>query len=250
MPQTDPAFWLVATIATGFVGLSKGGWPAIGMLSVPLMSLVMNPLLAAGLLLPVYIVSDAFGVWAYRHAFDRRVLVLMVPAALAGTLLGWGTASLVSDRIVTGLVGLIGAAFALNRLLRNTDHIPARPMRAAPGYFWGLLSGFTSFLIHAGSPPYQIYVLPLKLSKQVFAGTTTIFFAIVNASKLIPYWHLGQLNPGSMQIAALLLLPAVVAVFAGRRLVDLVPTRAFYTIVTWALLVVSVKLIWDAALGG
>jgi hypothetical protein len=35
------------------VGFSKGGWSAIGNLSVPILSLVVNPLTAAALLLPV-----------------------------------------------------------------------------------------------------------------------------------------------------------------------------------------------------
>lgn len=249
MAAADTSFWVAAVLAAVFVGLSKGGWSTVGILGVPVMSLVMSPLQAAGLLLPVYVVSDLFGIWAYRRAFDAKLLRLLVPAGLAGTVLGWATASLVSERAVTGLVGAIGLAFALNVLLRRTDHLPARPMRVLPGYFWGGVAGFTSFISHAGAPPYQVYVLPLKLKKEVFAGTTTILFATLNASKLLPYWQLGQLNPASMEIAAALFVPAVIAVFVGYRLVKIVPTKAFYAIVTWALLLVSVKLLWDAGFG-
>ena len=249
MPIETTGFWAAAVLAAVLVGLSKGGWPVVGMLAVPIMSLVMNPLVAAGLLLPVYIVSDIFGVWAYRREFHRKLLMLLVPAGLLGTLIGWATASIVSERAVTGVVGAIGLAFALNRLLRNGDGAEPRPIRVGPGIFWGTLTGFTSFISHAGAPPYQVFVLPLKLSKQVFAGTTTILFAIINASKLVPYWQLGQLNVGSVKAAALLLGPAVLGVFAGHRLVKVVPTKTFYAIVTWALLLVSVRLLWVAALG-
>lgn len=49
----------------------------------------------------------------------------------------------------------------------------------------------------------------------VYAGTTTVFFAIVNAVKLIPYAALGQLNPDNLRIAAMLCLPAIFGVLAG-----------------------------------
>jgi hypothetical protein len=118
-----------------------------------------------------------------------------------------------------------------------------------PGLFWGAVTGFTSFVSHAGAPPYQVYVLPQRLEKTVFAGTTTVLFAYVNAAKLIPYWALGQLSPGNLKAAAFLMLPAAIAVFAGVRLVRVMPQALFFRLVAWALLLVSVKLLWDAAAG-
>ncbi len=108
------------------------------------------------------------------------------------------------------------------------------------------MSGFTSFVSHAGGPPYQVYVLPLGLEKTVFAGTTTILFAYVNAIKLVPYWALGQLSAENLRVAAVLTLPAVLAVFVGVRLVRILPTALFFRLVAWALLLVSLKLLWDA----
>jgi uncharacterized membrane protein YfcA len=121
------------------------------------------------------------------------------------------------------------------------------PKRAevAPGVFWGAVTGFTSFVSHAGAPPYQVYTLPLGLTKAVFAGTSTIAFAVINAVKLVPYYALGQLSPGNLKTAAVLAVPAAVAVFAGVRLVKWLPERLFFQIVTWALLLISIKLIWD-----
>jgi hypothetical protein len=242
-------FWAAAAIAAALVGMSKGGVPVVGMLGVPVLALVINPVTAAGLLLPVYVVSDVFGLWAYRHAFDRRVLAIVLPGAVAGIAIGWATASVVPEAAVTLLVGLIGLAFAANILLRKP--VVAEPKRAevAPGLFWGALAGFTSFVSHAGAPPYQVYTLPLGLSKAVFAGTTTIAFAVINAVKLIPYHALGQLNPGNLKVAAVLAVPAVVAVFAGVRLVQLMPERLFFRLVVWALALISVKLIWDGTRG-
>ena len=170
----DVIFWLIAGLAAVLVGMGKGGVPVVAMLSVPLMSLYISPVMAAGLLLPIYIVSDVFGLYAYRHAFDRRVLAIMLPATTLGVGLGWATAHLVPEALVTGIVGAIGAAFALNLLLRRRAAATPRPARVAPGLFWGALTCFTSFVSHAGAPPYQVYTLPLRMSKTVFAGTATI----------------------------------------------------------------------------
>ena len=87
------------------VGLSKGGLPAIGMLSVPLLSLVMSPMKAAVLLLPIFVISDMAGIWLYRRHFSAVNLRILVPAGIVGVLIGWGTASLVSERAITFLIG-------------------------------------------------------------------------------------------------------------------------------------------------
>ena len=242
-------FWLAAVLASALVGMGKGGVPVVGMLGVPIMALVMNPVMAAGLLLPVYVVSDAFGLYAYRHAFDRRVLAIVVPGAVVGIGIGWATASVVPEAAVTLLVGVIGVAFALNLILRRPVVAEAKRAEVAPGLFWGAVTGFTSFVSHAGAPPYQVYTLPLGMAKAVFAGTSTIAFAIINAVKLVPYYALGQLNLENLEMAAVLSGPAVVAVFAGVRLVKVMPERLFFRLVTWALLLISLKLIWDGARG-
>ena len=245
----DFAFWALAGLAAVLVGLSKGGLPVVGMLSVPLLALVMSPVAAAGLLLPIYVISDMFGLWAYRRAYDKRVLAIMVPAMTIGVAIGWATASRVSEAWVTVLVGVIGAAFALNLLILRGAARAARPADLAPGLFWGAVAGFTSFVSHAGAPPYQVYVLPLKLEKAVFAGTATIAFAYVNAIKLIPYYALGQISASSLKVVAILAVPASLAVFAGVRLVKIIPEKLFFQLITWTLLGISLKLIGDGISG-
>ncbi|WP_283176882.1 sulfite exporter TauE/SafE family protein [Gemmobacter sp. 24YEA27] len=245
----EPGFWLLAVIAAALVGLSKGGLPAIGILAVPVMALQISPVLAAGILLPVYVVSDMFGLWAYRHAFDRKVLLYLLPGAIAGIAVGGLTASLVPEAAVTALIGAIGLVFSLNLLLRRPADGPPREPKPGPGLFWGLITGITSFVSHSGAPPWQVYTLPLRLEKAVFAGTSTIGFAVINAVKLIPYGLLGQLNPANLRISALLMAPAVASVFVGVWLVRILPAKAFFRIVTWSLLLISLKLLWDGARG-
>lgn len=243
------AFWALAGIAAFCVGLSKGGAPAFGVLAVPVMSLVISPLTAAGLLLPVFIFSDIFGVWAYRKHVKWRVVQIAVIGIVLGTGIGWATARIVSEHHVRILIGLIGFVFSVNLILRSDPDGPAKPAGIRGGVFWTTVAGFTSFVSHAGSPPWQVWTLPQRLPKLVFAGTTTMTFAIMNVMKVVPYYHLGQLQLQSLRVTAILCVPAVIAVFVGYQIVRRVPTHLFYTVVTWMLLLVSIKLIWDGVAG-
>jgi uncharacterized protein len=241
-------FWALALLAAAVVGMGKGGMPVVGMLGVPVLSLAVSPVTAAGLLLPVYVLSDLFGLYAYRHAFDRRVLAILMVGVTIGVGLGWATASVTPEWLVTALVGVIGVVFAL-RMLVQRGPVEPRPAKVAPGVFWGTLTGFTSFVSHSGAPPFQVYVLPLGLPKMVFAGTNTILFAYLNGIKLVPYWALGQFSPGNLKVAVMLMPAAALAVFAGVKLVKIVPEKLFFQVITWALLGVSLKLIWDGVSG-
>lgn len=244
-----PGFWMAAVAAAVCVGAGKGGIPIVGMLSVPILALTISPVTAAGLLLPVYVVSDMFGLWAYRRDFDGRVLAIMLPGAMAGIGAGWAAASIVPENWVRVLVGVIGISFALNLILRGRPDGPPRRAAVVPGLFWGAVSGFTSFVSHSGGPPYQVYTLPLKMTKTVFAGTSTIAFAAINAAKLIPYWHLGQLTAANMKVAVMLMPIAAAAVFAGVWLVKVLPDKLFFRLVIWALLILSVQLLWTGLRG-
>jgi uncharacterized membrane protein YfcA len=239
-------FYAMALIAAVLVGASKGGLPVVGMLGVPVLAMATSPVHAAGLLLPIFVVTDLFGLWAYRREFDRRNLMILILASILGIAIGWATASIVPERLVTLIVGLIGVAFSLNYLLRARHRVAPHAADVPRGVFWGTVSGFTSFVSHAGAPPYQMYVLPQRLDKMVYAGTTTILFAVVNAVKLVPYWALGQLSLANLKTVAALFPFAIAATFAGVRLTRIIPQDLFFRLVTGALFLVSLKLIYDA----
>lgn len=242
-------FWVLAGLAALFVGGSKGGLPLIGMLGVPLMALQISPVVAAGLLLPIYIISDMYGLWIYRKSFDQRNIAILVPAAAIGIAVGWAAASITNEDVVTILVGIIGLAYCIDAVLKARRNLPPRPADVPRGLFWGSLAGFTSFVSHAGAPPYQMYVLPQRLEKMVYAGTSTIIFAIINLLKLPPYWFLGQVNVGSLRTAVILAPIAIIGAFLGFRLTKILPEKAFFRIVEIALFLVSLKLVYDGVVG-
>jgi len=248
MPTIDslasggPLMWLLC-LASLFVGLSKGGLPGIGMISVPLLALVISPVAAAVLLLPIYILSDVVGVWLYRRDFSSENLKVLIPAGVLGVVAGWSTAAFVSDQMVSLLIGLLGAGFCLDRWISNSAGLKASQPSLIKGMGWGVLSGFTSFVSHAGSPPYQIYVLPQKLPKLVFAGTTTILFAVVNLAKIIPYSSLYPYSAATIKLSLVLVPLAAVGTFAGRYLVQHLSEKWFFLGVQVALFSICLKLL-------
>jgi uncharacterized membrane protein YfcA len=238
-------FFLIAGAAAFLVGASKGGLPMVGAMGVPLLALVMPPVAAAALLLPVYIVSDMVGLWAYRKDYSARNLLILVPAMVFGVGLGWATAKITEEWMVTLLVGLVGVYYCATVVFRKANAPPKRA-DVPRGLFWGTIAGFTSFVSHTGGPPYQTYVLPQKLPKMMFAGTSTIVFAIINLVKLVPYWALGQFNPGNLQMAAMLAPVAVGGALLGYKLTAIIPEGIFYRLVEVALFLISLKLIHEA----
>ncbi len=239
-------FWIIAVFAAVTVGLGKGGLPVIASLAVPSLSLFMSPITAAGLLLPVYIVSDIFALFFYRKDFDIRVLKISIIGMTIGVLIGWFTANIVIEWVVTFIIGLMGVIFAINELFKNSiKKTKLKKFNQNKGIFLCSISGFTSFISHNGGPPWQIFVIPLGLSKVVYVGSSVIAFSYVNAIKVIPYFFLGQLNFESIKIASFLLIPASFAVYFGYLVVKLIPEKLFYLLVSWALLIISFKLIYD-----
>ena len=242
-----PLLLFLLCLAAFFVGLSKGGLPGVGMLSVPVLALVISPVNAAVLLLPIYILSDVIAIYLYRKEFNKKNVYILVPAGLIGVAVGWATASSVSDTVVSVLIGLMGILFCFY-VWFGSRFVSQAPKSAGigRGVLWGALSGFTSFVSHAGAPPYQIYVLPQKLPKMEFAGTTAIVFAAINLAKFPPYASLHPYSLSTVKIALFLLPVAVIGALAGKFLIKKLPEAQFYLLVQIALFMVCTRLLYSA----
>ena len=244
--MNDPHYLMWAALAAGMVGLSKGGLPTIGMLSVPILSLFMSPINAVVMLLPIYIISDMVGLWLYRKNFSAINLKILIPAGLGGVLVGWLTASLVSDTAVKLMVGLMGVGFVLNAWIKRKNEQAASPTSWGRGSLWGVIAGFASFISHAGGPPFQVYLLPQKLPKLVFAGTSTLFFTAINLVKLAPYHQLRPYDTEQMMGAVVLIPFALIGTVVGAYLTRKITDEWFFKAVQIGLLAISLKLIADA----
>ena len=242
---TDPAFYAVAIPAVLLVGVSKSGFGAgFGALGVPLMALAVPVPQAAAIMLPLLLIMDAFGIKALWHERDRALLRLLVPAGLLGTLVGALLFSTLSAKTVAALVGGITLLFLAIRTVfppRADAPPPPRPV----GFFFATVSGFTSFVAHAGGPPIGFYLLPLKLSPLRFTATLAVFFATINAAKWLPYSLLGLIDWTNMATAAVLAPVAPVGVWVGVRLVRHIPPTLFYRLFSAGMLLTGCKLLWD-----
>lgn len=251
---TDPFFYLVAIPAVFLLGLTKGGFAGIGVVAVPMMTLAVSPVMAASVILPILLVQDVVSVWSFRKTWDKGILVLMLPAAAVGIVLGWALAALVDESAVRLAVGAISVVFALQRLwaeraLKAADEIEAGPARPWFGVLCGATAGFTSQIAHAGGPPFQIYALPRGLPRDVFIGTSAIFFGVVNWMKVPAYLALGQLTPQALATAGVLLPLAIASTWAGVWLVRRVPAEGFYKLIYVLLVLVGGKLMFDGVRG-
>lgn len=246
---TDPFFYLVAIPAVILLGMSKGGFSGIGAIAMPLLSLVISPVQAAAILLPVLIVQDVVGVWAFRKDWDRGVLALLVPTATAGILLGYLLAAKVSVAAVLAALGVISIAFATIRLWVERGHKVQASKDASPliGAALGITAGFTSQVAHAGGPPFQMWVLPKGLKPATLAGTAAIFFAVINWLKVPAYLALGQFTRTNMMAAGVLMPVALASTFAGVWLVRRVNAERFYTVIYALMIIVGVQLLWESA---
>jgi len=247
---SNPAFYLAAIPAVILLGLSKGGFSGLSALAMPLVALVISPVKAAAIMLPILIVQDWVSVWAFRRDWDLRNLAILVPGAVVGVAAGWLLAARVDEQAVRLAVGLISVGFVAYMLLRDRLASGA-PTRAtvAPGLFWGVVAGFTSFISHNGGPPTMVYMLPQKLTPRIFAGTSAILFAIINLLKVGPYFALGQFSRDNLSASASLLPVAIASTFAGVWLVRRVSAERFYVAVLALTFIVGVKLIWDGGWG-
>jgi uncharacterized protein len=242
---TDPWFYAAAIPAMIVLGLSKGGFASIGILTVPIMALVISPVQAAGIVLPILILSDIIALISFRSAFDLPTLKIMLPAAAIGVGIGWATAAWVTEDHIRLIVGLISVLFALNYWFRHRRKPEPHGRNVAKGSFWGIVAGFTSFVSHAGGPPYQLYAVPLRLEPRIYAGTTVILFAAINAIKLPPYFFLGQFDATNLTTSALLLPVSIPATLLGVWLVKRFETHAFYAWIYASIFVVGAYLIID-----
>ena len=242
----DPAFYAVALPAVILTGLSKGGFSGAAMLSLPLMALVMSPIKAAAIILPVLLVQDMFTVWSYRRTFDRVLLAHVLPGAVAGIGLAWATASYVTDTEVRLVVGLIAVAYCLDALWSRRSATDRQPHNRMLGGLLGTTAGYTSFIANAGGAPFIAYALSRAPSKELLAGSSAVFFATVNVIKMPPFLALGQITRDTLPLSASLLPIAIAANLAGIWLVRRISQAAFYKVILGLTLLVGLKLIADA----
>ena len=243
LPDYPTMFWVTATFAMILIGISKAGFGGgVGAIATPIMALTISVTDAAAILLPILIVADIFSLRHYWNVYDRRSIQLMIPGALVGIALGAVFFGYFSDnertlKLILGIVSLAFVAYQVARSMILGALLKSKPPAWA-GVLLGGLAGFTSTLAHAGGPPATIYLLPQQLPRNIFVGTSVIFFFTLNLVKLLPYGMLGLLRVGNITtilvLAPLTFLGVQLGVWLNRRFSD-----RYFTYVIYALLLLT-----------
>ncbi len=242
---TDPWFYAAAVPAVLLMGLSKSGFlMGFGSLATPLMALSIAVPQAAAIMLPLLLVMDATGVRQLWRERDRAMLAWMLPAGLVGTLIGTLLFRLVSAKTTALVVGVMTLAFLAQQLLW-----PPRRDRPASGRGTGFVltavGGFTSFVAHAGGPPIQAYVLPLRMDPVRLAATMAVLFAAINLSKWIPYAWLGLLDARNLATSLVLMPLAPLGVWIGVWATRRIESSLFYRLAYAGMGAAGLKLLYD-----
>lgn len=243
---TDPYFYAVTIPAVLLLGVSKSGFGAgFGSLAVPMMALAVSVPQAAAILLPVLLLMDVLGMAAFRKDFDLKLLKFLIPCGLVGIVIGALLFKLLDARLVAGIVGAFTLLFLAQRLL-----FPPKADSPPPPRWLGAIltatSGFTSFIAHAGGPPVNAYMIPMRLSPIRFTATMAFFFFVINLAKWIPYAWLGLLDWRNFATSLVLLPIAPIGVWLGVKLARRISQVLFYRFLYVGMLLTGVKLLADA----
>ncbi len=238
-------FYIVVIVVAMLVGMSKGGLGGIlGTLATPLMILVVPADQAIGLVLPILMVADIFAIMLHWKGWDRRLILLLIPGAIAGVTIGtFFITNAPTDLLRRGL-GIIVLLFAVYKLLedRILDRLvyTSRPWH---GLVAGTVAGFASSLAHTGGPPVSIYLLLERVTPAVFIGTSALFFGLLNWIK-VPYYIYADLLTWSRVMQIVWVLPLIpLFVWLGRWMSRQINRETFERIIVWLLALSGVLLI-------
>jgi uncharacterized protein len=244
--MTDPLFYLLSIVAVILLGISKGGFLGLGVMSLPLMSLFVPPMQAAAIILPTMLAQDVLTIWTYRREWSAWNLKLMIPSMTAGIAIAGLFAASLSAAHVRLAIGLIAGAFVLRHWLgARFERLAPRPSTLTAILF-GTIGGFTTMLANAGGPAWQMHLLPQRLDKFTYVGTFAILFAASDVLKIPAYGALGQLTRENLAVGVLLLPVAIASNYAGIWLLRRTPAEMFFRIAYVLMFLISVELIRGA----
>ena len=239
------------------LAMSKGGFP-VGSIALPILILMWpdqarSARSAVAFLLPVLCAMDVVAIAFYRRQIQWNRLLRLFPASLAGVALGSllfvsDEAALVavSDRTLKLCIGILGLCFVLYHATRKWlfAHLveSVQPGWAKSSVF-GLGAGVTSTMAHAAVPVLQMYLLPQKLPKLQFAGTTAAYFFVLNLVKMLPFALLGRIQTRNLALGGALLPLVPFGVGLGYILVRMMKSRHYTGFIYAVLFITSVLLI-------
>ncbi|MCK4999752.1 MAG: sulfite exporter TauE/SafE family protein [Anaerohalosphaera sp.] len=241
--------WCLLLLCAFLVGISKTGIPGFGILSVPLMAIVMadKTKQSVGLLLPLLIFADIFAVIYHRRNAHWIHIIKLLPWALAGVVTGYFAMDKVSDSQLKPIIGGTVLAMLVIRYWSSTRQIKegktSIPTHWAFAATMGFIAGVTTMMANAAGPIMIIYLLAMKLPKVEFVGTAAWYFFIVNWVKVPFQIELGYINPKSFALNLYLFPAIVLGAVAGIFLLNKIPQKYFNPVMQVLAVAAAIKLL-------
>ena len=243
--ELDLTFFLIAIPAVMFAGISKGGFGSgAAFAAAPILSLIVEPAVAVGLMLPLLMLLDLVTLRPYWRQWswpDARLLIL---GGVPGVALGAAFWTVASADVIRFLLGVISLAFVAHRISRTRGLARAFPPWV--GALAGVVGGFTSFVSHAGGPPVAMYLLSRGLTKTEYQATTVLLFWAINVAKAVPYGVLGLFTVETLTAGAYLAPAAMFGAWLGVKAHRAIPESLFFGVTYVLLTLTGAKLIFDA----
>lgn len=242
----SPAIWAILVGAALLMGFSKTGLPGAGILAIPLVAWVIDARASTGVVLPMLIAGDIFAVACYRRHADWRHVLRLMPWAITGIFIGYCALGKVTDGQLRPIIGgTILVMLGLNawRDYLHGDRAPI-PTHWSFSAVLGLTAGITTMMANAAGPIMAIYLLAMRLPKNVFVGTGAWYFFLLNSFKVPFSMHLGLINPESLRLNLLLLPAIVLGAVTGIYVLPRVPEKLFTRLVQLLAAAAAVKLLF------
>lgn len=247
--ELNLTFFALAIPAVLVAGISKGGFgSSVGFAAVPMLTLILEPVQAVALMLPLLVVIDFAALKPYWGKWDPKVARILILGTTPGAILGAALIKVANPDLLRFLIGALAVGFVIYQIGRARDwiRISDKPMPDSAGFLFSVGAGFTSFIAHAGGPVAAVYMLSKPLTKLEFQASTVVAFWVNNLLKLTLYLMLGLLT-AQVWLADLYLVPfAVIGTYIGVYLHRIVPEGLFFTLIYVFLTVAGAKLIFDA----
>ena len=221
--------WLLLFCCAALIGLSKVGVPGISLFVVPVLALIFGGKASTGILLPILMMADWFGVGYYHRHAQWNYLWKLFPWALAGIGIALWVGEIINDEWFKNIIAVM--VFVCIGLLFWKDL--KKGSNIFPDTWWfaaamGILGGFATMIGNVAGPIFAIYMLAMHLPKNNFIGTGAWFFLITNLIKFplhIFIWKTIDLQTLLLDVT---LFPGIaVGAFSGIWLVRKIPDKTY-----------------------
>lgn len=230
-----------------YIGLSKGGigGPIAGAVILPALSQIMTVQQAVGITLPLLMVGDVFAMRAYWGKWDWRYVMLLIPSAIIGILIGTLMLANLSDIVLRRILGILTLVIVVYKLVSDSLSQFTYVDRPWHGYVAGLTSGIGSALANSGGPPLTAYLLLQRVKPATFVATITLFFTIVNILKIPGYLIAGIIDVNGL-LEILWTIPLIpLGVWVGYKTVNWINPRVFEWLMLSLLLIAALILLFS-----